>query len=130
MAHPFADLPGLEIDTGPGGRSTSRLTAAPRHLNPNGVVHGTLLYALADSGMGAALSSVLADGEICSTIELKIDDFRPTLPGLLRCDTRTIHRGRRTDALESEVFDEQARLLARATGTFTIRAGEPPAPGG
>jgi acyl-coenzyme A thioesterase PaaI-like protein len=31
-----------------------------------------------------------------------------------------VHKGSRTGALDSEVFDENDRLLARATGTFMI----------
>ena len=90
------------------------------HLNPNGVVHGAVLYALADTGMGGALTSVLDENKFCSTIEIKINYFRPASQGLLRCETRVIHQGSRTGALESEIVDDAGRLLARATGTFMI----------
>lgn len=120
ISHPFADLIGLEVSAEAGGSSTATIVAREAHLNPHGVVHGAVIYALADTGMGAALAQALGPGEICSTIEIKINYFRPAVPGPLRCKTRLIHRGRRTGALESEVFDEASRLLARATGTFMI----------
>jgi acyl-CoA thioesterase len=123
-SHPFAELIGLETgdSTGTGDNKVAicTLAACERHLNPHGVVHGAVLYALTDTGMGAALSRTLDPGELCSTIEIKINYFRPAFPGDLRCETRTVHRGRRTAALESEVFDAQGKLLARATGTFMI----------
>lgn len=118
--HPFADLIGLHVTDGEKGLSIATLEAHAEHLNPNGVVHGAVLYALADTGMGAALTRVLDPGQICSTIEIKINYFRPAFPGPLRCETRLIHRGRRTGALDSEILDAQGRLLARATGTFMI----------
>ncbi len=110
--HPFADLIGFEITARGEGRCTCELVAVERHLNPNGVVHGAVIYALADTGMGGALTSVLE--------EIKINYFRPARMGPLRCETRIIHQGSRTGALDSEVFDENDRLLARATGTFMI----------
>jgi len=121
--HPFADLIGFAITARGDGRCTSELLAAAPHLNPHGVVHGAVLYALADTGMGGALTSVLDAGQLCSTIEIKINYFRPARPGPLRCETRVIHKGSRTAGLESEIFDEQSRLLARATGTFMILDG-------
>ncbi len=120
LAHPFADLLGFQITARGDGRCTSELLAGASHLNPHGNVHGAVLYALADTGMGGALSSLLADGEICSTIEIKINYFRPAQPGRLRCETGVVHKGRRTGALESAVYDADDRLLARATGTFMI----------
>ena len=118
--HPFAELIGFAITARDEGRCTAQLEAGEAHLNPHGVVHGAVLYALADTGMGGALTSVLEEGQICSTIEIKINYFRPARPGLLRCETRVVHRGGRTGALESDVFDGEGRLLARATGTFMI----------
>lgn len=122
ITHPFADLLGLRVTANTDGICSCELEVEDRHLNPNGVVHGAVCYAMADTGMGAALSRVLAEGEICTTIEIKINYFRPVLAGSLRCDTRIVHRGRRTGALESEVFDQEERLVARATGTFMILA--------
>lgn len=118
--HPFADLIGLVVTARGEGKSTSELTIADHHLNPNGVVHGAVIYALADTGMGGALTSVLDDDRMCTTIEIKINYFRPGVSGRLCCDTRVVNVGSRTAALESDVFDDNDRLLARATGTFMI----------
>jgi len=120
VSHAFADLIGLEVTASSNGECTTELSADPRHFNPNNVVHGAVIYALADTGMGAALTSLLDEGEICSTIEIKINYFRPGTTGRLRCTTRMINRSRQTAAMDSEVFSEEGKLLARATGTFMI----------
>jgi len=127
IPHAFADLIGLTVTARGEGQCTSELVAGDEHMNPHQVVHGAVLYALADTGMGGALTSLLADGEICSTIEIKINYFRPAVAGKLRCETRVVHKGKRTAALESEVFDADGRLLGRATGTFMILSRSPAA---
>ena len=83
--HPFADLIALSVDEQSAGASTLRLATDQRHLNPHRVVHGAVLYALADTGMGAALYPTLAPGELCATIEIKINYFKPVASGLLVC---------------------------------------------
>ena len=120
VPHPFADLLGFEVLERGEGTCTSVLTVTEDHLNPHGIVHGAVVYALADTGMGGALTSLLAEDEICSTIEIKINYFRPAVKGQLRCVTRVINKSRRTGVMESDVLDEQDRLLARAMGTFMI----------
>lgn len=98
------------------------------HFNPHGTVHGAVLYALADTGMGAALTSILAVNEICSTIEIKISYFRPWKSGPLSCETRVVNRGRSTASLLSDLFDGEHRHLGQASGTFAIVA-RPQSPG-
>ncbi len=120
LPHPFADLVGFEV-TGLGhGTCTSRLTVNESHMNPHGVVHGAVVYALADTGMGGALSSVLDENQICSTIEIKINYFRPAIGGEITCDTQVVNRGSRTGVLQSTVKDDKDRLIAQAMGTFMI----------
>jgi len=120
VPHPFADLLGFVVESRGEGASRMVLKVGERHMNPHGFVHGAVLYALADTGMGAALSSLLGEGERCTTIEIKINYFRPWKSGQLTCDTRVVHRGRTTAALTSDLRDGDGRHLAQATGTFAI----------
>lgn len=120
MPHPFADLLGFEVTERSEGFCRVVLEVGDSHMNPHGLVHGAVLYALADTGMGGALTSVLGAGEYCSTIEIKINYLRPWKSGALRCDTRLISRGRTTAALQSDLYDGADRHLAMATGTFAI----------
>lgn len=120
LPHPFADLIGFEVTGRDGGRCMSRLTISESHMNPHGVVHGAVVYALADTGMGGALSSVLDENQICSTIEIKINYFRPAISGEITCNTQVVNRGGRTGVLQSVVKDDKGRLIAQAMGTFMI----------
>ncbi len=87
MPHPFAKLIDLRyLEQGP-GHSRCRVTVDEKHLNPNQVVHGAVIFALADIGMGAAVHPTLAEGELCATVEIKINYFKPVREGELVCTT-------------------------------------------
>lgn len=120
LPHPFADLVGFDTTNRGDGVCINELTIEEKHFNPHGVVHGAAIYALADTGMGGALSSLLDEGQICSTIEIKINYLRPATGGHLTCETRVINKGSRTAVLESSVASADGKLIARAMGTFMI----------
>ncbi len=119
MEHPFANLIALRTEEQAEGRSRLSLVVAPAHLNPHQVVHGAVLYAMADTGMGAALYPSLAEGEICATIEVKINYFKPVSSGTLTCITQVVHRGRSVANLESRLYVGEA-LVAMANGNYAI----------
>jgi acyl-CoA thioesterase len=88
-------------------------------MNPQQVVHGGVLYALADTGMGGALYPSLEKGELCATIEIKIAYFQPVKAGKVTCRTTVTYRGKRVAHLESEIY-AHGQLVAKATGSYSI----------
>lgn len=119
MDHPFGDLLGLRFTSAPSGGSRCTLSLAPEHLNPHGVAHGAVVFALADTGMGAALYPTLAAGETCATIEIKISYFRAVSSGELTCTSTLVNRGRTVAHLDSRIFTGD-KLVAAANGNFAI----------
>ncbi|MCP5265103.1 MAG: PaaI family thioesterase [Burkholderiaceae bacterium] len=119
MEHPFADLIDLKVIAQQAGYSRLTLAANAQHMNPHQVVHGAVIFAMADTGMGAALYPTLAAGELCATIEIKIAYFKPARAGELVCETRIVNRGRRVASLESEVRSGET-LVAKASGSYSI----------
>ncbi len=119
MDHPFADLIDLRIVECSAGASRLALTVTESHLNPHRVVHGAVLYALADTGMGSALYPTLTEGEICATIEIKINYFKPVTRGEVVCTTQLVNRGRTVANLESRLFVGDT-LVATANGNYAI----------
>lgn len=117
----FQKVLGLDIYEREDGRARARLAVAEDHMNPHGVVHGAVLYAMADTSMGAAVYTRLEPGESCATIELKMVYIAAVRGGSLECETRLVNKGRRVAVLESEVFNGE-RLVAKALGTFAIFA--------
>jgi acyl-CoA thioesterase len=116
MRHPFAELIELQIAE---GFSKCSLSVDDKHLNPHRVVHGAVLYALADTGMGAALYPSLSEGEICATIQITMNYFKPVHAGCIICTTELINRGKTVAHLESQLFLNDV-LVGTANGNYSI----------
>lgn len=116
---PFVEHVGMRIEAQGEGRSRCTLVVQDFHHNSSGRVHGGVAFTLADTGMGAALYSVLAPGELCATIEIKINYFKPILGGQLVCLSEVVNKGRRVANMESSVYVDDV-LVARASGSFAI----------
>lgn len=117
--HPFGELIGFTFSKLEKGFSQCVLNIEKKLMNPHGFLHGAVIYSMADTGMGAALYSLLEEKELCATIEVKISYFKPVKEGVLICNTKVIHKGRSISALESEIMNNE-KLVAKASGTFSI----------
>ncbi|MGE0599383.1 MAG: PaaI family thioesterase [Dehalococcoidia bacterium] len=116
----FQALMGLDIYERGEGYSRARVQLTADHMNPHGVCHGGVLYTMADTSMGGALYSKLAEDESCATIEIKMVYMATAREGsLVECETRLVNKGRRVAVLESDVRVGE-RLIAKALGTFAI----------
>ena len=118
---PFALLVGIERTTMQEGRARFEMTIGPQHLNPHGVVHGGAIYSLVDYAMGGALTSRLAPGERCATLEIKINYVTAVSQGRLGAEAWVVVRTSRVGVLEARVHADGDRLIALATGTFYIQ---------
>jgi len=121
MPLPFVEHVAAQITECAEGKSVVCLVIQPIHFNSHGVVHGAALFTLADTGMGAALFSVLGPDERCSTIEIKINYFKPVLEGTVECRSHVVHRGRTIANLDS-VLTVSGALVGKANGSFAIFA--------
>ena len=117
--HPYGELIGLTFTKLEKGYSQCTLNIEKKLMNPHGILHGGVMYSMADTGMGAALYSLLEEKESCVTIEVKITYFKPAKEGVLICNTTVIHKGRSISGLESEIMNNE-KLVAKASGTFSI----------
>ncbi|MFX0081804.1 MAG: PaaI family thioesterase [Candidatus Hodarchaeota archaeon] len=117
--HPYGDLIGLIFDRLEKGFSQCSLKVERKLMNPHGFLHGGVLYSMADTGMGAALYSLLEENELCATVEVKIAYFKPVKEGTLKCETKVIHKGKNISVLESEIMNGED-IISKAMGTFSI----------
>lgn len=119
VKHPFAELIGLHVEPRDDGSSFCSLDVSADLLNPQDVVHGAVVYALADTGMGAALYPLVDSGNYIATIEVKISYFKAVYEGLLECETKLINKGKSIASLESTITNGD-NLVAKASGTYSI----------
>jgi uncharacterized protein (TIGR00369 family) len=130
MAHverndiPVARLIGFEAREIIDGRAVVTLAAGHQHANPMGTLHGGILCDIADAAMGMAFASTLAPGESFTTIELKINFFRPVWEALLRAEGKVVRRGNTVGYIECEITDDGGRLIAKASSTCMALRGE------
>jgi uncharacterized protein (TIGR00369 family) len=119
-----ARLIGFEVKDIADGRATVILSAGPQHANPMGTLHGGILCDIADAAMGVAFASTLAPDESFTTIELKINFFRPVWRAELKAEGAVLQRGRSVGYVECNITNEQNRLIAKAASTCMVLRGE------
>jgi uncharacterized protein (TIGR00369 family) len=119
---PIARLIGFETKEIAEGRAVLIMTAGPQHANPMGTLHGGVLCDVADAAMGIAFASTLGPDESFTTVELKINFFRPVWEAQLR-EGKVVRRGSLMGYLECEITDEQGRLVAKASSTCMALSG-------
>ena len=119
VVNPFGDLIGLSFVSREAGYSRCVLEVNEQLLNPHRVLHGGVIYSMADTGMGGALYSCMEENELCATIEIQVVYFKAVRSGTLACDTRILHRSKRIASLESEITNGDS-LVAKASGTYSI----------
>ncbi len=117
---PIARLIGFEAKDIADGRATVVLTAGPQHANPMGTLHGGVLCDIADAAMGIAFVSTLAPEESFTTIELKINFFRPIWQAQLKAQGTVVRRGQTIGYIECTITDEENRLVAKAASTCMV----------
>jgi acyl-CoA thioesterase len=120
MPHPFIDLIALRLEESARGKSRCSLQVEEKHFNSAGAVHGAVLFALADTGMGKALYSALDDRSLVATVEAKISFFKPVTGGLIVCESELVNPGTTIASLESTLSVDGV-VVARAYGTFNVK---------
>ena len=125
----YGDFPlkrylGMELTGDEPGVGIATVEIGPDHLNPNGVVHGAVLFALVDTAMGKSTMSVIDEpGRYCASIEVSLRFIRPAVTGVLTATATVVKRGRNVVHLDARISGADDRLVATAAGTFAILGG-------
>jgi acyl-CoA thioesterase len=122
---PFHQWAGLELVDAGNGSAELRMDLRPHHFNPQGIVHGGIITAIADTSIGLALRSMLKAGYTHRTAQLNVHFLAKGEGNLLIGRGRALHLGQRMGYGEAEVEDGTGQVLARASATFIVL----PAPG-
>jgi uncharacterized protein (TIGR00369 family) len=122
---PFHRWAGVDLVSVGGGRGELTMELHDHHFNPQGIVHGGIISAMADTAIGLALRSRLPAGMTHRTAQLNVHFLAKGEGDRLVGRGRAVHLGRRMGYGEADVLDGTGRVLARATATFIVL----PAPG-
>src|SRR5881392_1276024 len=123
---PVGRLIGFVMKSVEVGHAIFEMNVDERHHNPMGTLHGGIYCDLADAAMGYAYAATLGEGETFTTVELKINFFRPVRKGKLTAEARVVKAGSTLGYVECDVKDAEGRLVARAASTCMRRSQDRP----
>jgi acyl-CoA thioesterase len=113
----FAMGNGIELEACRPGYAKAKVIIEPRHLNGAGVVHGGLLFTLADFCFAA---SVNAYGYVTLSINANISFFVKKTQGAIFAESKEIARSNKLCTCDINVYDDEHVLLANFKGTAYI----------
>jgi uncharacterized protein (TIGR00369 family) len=112
----------VEIDA---GKATIQLTTdVTKHANPLGTLHGGVIGDIADAAIGTAHSTLIEQGESFTSVDLRINFFRPVWNSTLRARAEVLQHGKTISYYECRVTDEKDRLMAVVTSSVMTLRGE------
>ncbi len=120
----IARLLGMRIVQSQDGIGQVSISVDKRLMHPQQMVHGGVIFTIADTAMSMALLSVLPPGTPFGTIEAKINYMLPISSGELLAEGKLLHEGGTTAVVEATVYNivaEQRRAVAKVLGTFYVK---------
>jgi acyl-CoA thioesterase len=119
VSFPLQEFLGMSMGDSSDG-AVARIDIDERHLNPNGVAHGAVLFAMVDTAMGKATMEVVDEGCYCASIEVQLRFLRPGGVGVHEAVATVVKPGRTVVHLEAKLTGPDGRMVATATGTFAV----------
>jgi len=120
-AAPFTTKLGMEFVSATAQEVRAQLAWTDDLCTAGGAMHGGALMGLADNVGGFCAFLNLPDGAAgTATIESKTNFFAAVRSGHVSAVARPLHVGRRTIVVDTELYDDDARLVARVTQTQAV----------
>ncbi len=110
----FAQLVGIEVAKAAQGQAVARLTIRPEHMNGIGIVHGGVLFTLADLAFAAACNS---HGYTAVAINANISYITAAQTGVLTASAQPVSIGHKISTYQVKVADDHGQVLAVFQGT-------------
>lgn len=99
----------------------TKLKILKKHISPSGVTHGGVISSFVDWAMGGAVFTLLKQGQLCSTIEFKLNYISPVKLGeTIFCDAKVKYAGRSHAVIEFHVSRRKGKDVAVGVGTYNI----------
>ena len=120
-AMPYTGTLGIEMLAASPDEVRGRVAWEDRLTTAAGLLHGGVLMGLADSvGAFCAYLNLPEGSSATATIESKTNFFSAVRSGKVEARSRPLHRGGRTIVVETDLFDEAGKHVARVTQTQAV----------
>ena len=117
----FTAFLGIEMISASPEEVRARLAWSEDRCTAGSILHGGALMGLADNAGGFCAFLNLPEGAAgTATIESKTNFFGPVRSGYVHAVSRPLHTGRRTVVVDTELFDDTGKLVARVTQTQAV----------
>jgi uncharacterized protein (TIGR00369 family) len=118
---PYAATLGLEMIAAAKEEVHAAVEWEERLTTAAGILHGAVLMGLADTtGAYCAYLNLPEGSTATATIESKTNFFSAVRSGRVEARSRPLHRGSRTIVVETDLFDEGGKHVARVTQTQAV----------
>jgi uncharacterized protein (TIGR00369 family) len=115
---------GMKVIEAGEGKSKLMMSVSPELLNVYGMLHGGAVASLLDSACSIAAGTFLEPGEICVTVDLRVNFIANLSSGEIIAEGTLIHKGKQTCVARAEARDQGGNLIAAAMSTHLVCAYE------
>ncbi|MDQ0272398.1 PaaI family thioesterase [Cytobacillus purgationiresistens] len=102
------------------GECELKIPLTPFVNNPLNIVHGGVIATMIDTAMGTLANQYLNEYEGAVTTQLNIHYLAPGKGSYLICKARIDHKGSKTLVLSADVYRDDGKKAAQASGSFFI----------
>ena len=120
---PFNRLLGMRVSRTHRDGITIKCKINGRLLNSGGALHGGVSAALADAAVGVAIHRHFGGQRPITTVEMKINYFRPVTKGRIFARSRLLRVGSTLCIGRVDIADAQARAIGTALVTYMLFGG-------
>lgn len=99
---------------------TVEIVVRPDMMNGAGILHGGVTATMADAAAGIATNRHLGGGCPITTVEMKINYFRPVTKGRVRARAHLMRVGSTLSISRVDLFDGEKKLIGTALVTYMI----------
>ena len=125
--HAFNHLLGMELVRTHRDGTTIQCHVRPELLNSGGSVHGGVTASLADAAVGSALAHHFAGTRRFTTVELKVNYFRPVTEGRLVARSHLVRIGSKICVGRVDMWDAHKKSVGLAIVTYMLTDEPKPA---
>jgi uncharacterized protein (TIGR00369 family) len=115
---PFNSLLGIQISRAHPDGVTLYCKVKKELLNSNKVLHGGVSASIADAAVGVAIQHRFAGKRAITTVELKVNYFRPVAEGTLFARARLLRVGSTLCIGQVDLTDDKKNLVGVAIVTY------------
>jgi uncharacterized protein (TIGR00369 family) len=127
---PFFKLIGFELVDVEPRWSKTRISFRPELRNPNGVLHGGVIATLIDAGISQAMlmteeyQKVRETKGSMTSVDLRVKYLRPVTEGIVTCEARISHLGRRIGHANAVVTSADGKEIALGDSIIMLSLGD------